>query len=306
MAAFTTFSRAALERYLVMFDAGELESFEPIKAGIENSNYFVTLEQNGGQSEYVLTITENLTFEDVPFFNDVFHQLDRSGLPVPNPVKTMDGMASTIFCGKPTWLFPRLPGSHPSAVTDHHCKVIGEALARLHESARACRYVRTNPYDRQFLAHSHGAHRHRMSAEDALMCDDILTEYGRFADVADLPGGIIHGDLFRDNALFEGDALTGIIDFYHACDDFLAQDLAITINDWATDPDGSSVEARESALIAGYEKVRALTAGEYAALPVLRRVAALRFVLTRLLSGGDGETLKDPEEFLRIARALNQ
>lgn len=306
MAAFTTFSRAALERYLVMFDAGELGSFEPIKAGIENSNYFVTLNHDGGQSEYVLTITENLTFEDVPFFNDVFHQLDRSGLPVPNPVKTLDGMASTIFCGKPAWLFPRLPGSHLTSVDHHHCEVIGEALARLHESARACRYSRTNPYDEQFLAHTLAGHRHRISAEDAAMCDDILIEYRRLTHSADLPQGVIHGDLFRDNALFDSEALTGIIDFYHACDDFLAQDLAITLNDWATATDGSSIKARENALIAGYEKVRALTPEEHAALPVLRRAGALRFVLTRLLSGGDGETLKDPGEFLRIARALDQ
>ncbi|MCB1691326.1 MAG: homoserine kinase [Pseudomonadales bacterium] len=304
MAAFTTFSESALERYLVMFDIGELVRFEPITSGIENSNYFVTLEVPGDEAEFVLTITEGLTFEDVPFFNELFRILERSGLPVPVPQKTLDGMSSTIFCGKPAWLFPRLPGRHPQSVTPEQCRTIGNALARLHEGAAATRYKRANPYDLDFLTRTFTEERSRLASDDAAMLERIFEPY-KALGADELPAGIIHGDLFRDNALFEGEELTGIIDFYHACTDFLAQDVAITINDWCTAPEGQQVPEKVAALMEGYESIRPMTSPEKAALPTLMRAGALRFILTRLLSGEDGSTLKDPEEFLRIARVLD-
>lgn len=304
MAVFTTFSEAALERFLVMFDRGELQSVEPIEAGIENSNYFVRLVNGEFRAEYVLTITETLGFDEVGFFNDLLVQLARAHLPVPVPEATLDGMYTAIFCGKPTWLFPRLAGSHPSQVNTVQCQTIGDALARLHEAAGNARYTRDNPYNAGWLRATFDARRSKLGPRDQEMLAGIADEYTALADTGNLPMGTIHGDLFRDNALFHGDTLTGIIDFYHACTDYLVQDVAITLNDWCTDDTGGLDESRYKAMLEGYESVRPLTAEEHAGLPQFRRAGAMRFVLTRLLSDSGAGHLKDPEEFLRIARGL--
>ncbi|MEX1237462.1 MAG: homoserine kinase [Pseudomonadales bacterium] len=302
MAVFTTFSRPALERYIIMFGLGELATFEAIETGIENSNYFVTLESG---DEFVLTITEHLGFEDVPFFNELFAQLTRSGLPVPDPARTLDGMTSTIFCGKPAWLFPKLPGGHPLMPDSGQCQTIGGALARLHAAAVSTRYKRSNPYDVEWTREALHTKGELLEKGDRFLLETILAEYQELGQGStDLPTGIIHGDLFRDNALFEGNILTGIIDFYHACEDFLVQDIAITINDWCMTAEGLTDRARMTALISGYESIRKLTNEESRTLSLFRRNAALRFTLTRLLSGDEGDHLKDPEEFLKIARSL--
>lgn len=303
MAVFTTFSKAALARYLVMFDIGELAHYSPIEGGIENSNYFVALRSDDLVREFVLTITEELGFDEVGFFNDLLTQLSNAGLPVPLPQRTLDGMFSTIFCGKPAWLFPRLPGSHPMRANIAQCRAIGRALAQLHEAGHKARYSRANPYDLDWARTTFDEVRRHLNDADQKMLEAMLAEYGEVTETNGLPRGIIHGDLFRDNALFEGDKLTGIIDFYHACDDFLVQDVAIAINDWCTDTTGSLDEHRFNAILDGYESVRQLSHEERDCLPAFRRAGAARFVLTRLLSGDESGHLKDPREFLQIGRA---
>ncbi|XOV86239.1 MAG: homoserine kinase [Pseudomonadota bacterium] len=305
MAVFTTFSESALERYLVMYGIGDLKHYEAIPGGIENSNYFVTLENGDQTFEFVLTITENLSFEEAPFFNNLYSELSRKNLPVPNPERTLDGMTSTIFCGKPTWLFPRLPGTHPETVSRAQCEAIGAALASIHLSTGGIKYERANPYNHAWVTSTLDQVSRLVSSADLERFHRVADEYNRFVASDSLPAGIIHGDLFRDNTLFEGDELTGIIDFYHACRDYYAQDLAITINDWCTEADGSTAADRLSALLAGYNRVRVLSAAETAALPELRRFGALRFALTRLLSGSGGSHLKDPSEFTRLLDALD-
>lgn len=306
MAVFTTFSENALARYLVMFDIGELESYAPIEGGIENSNYFVSLKNDDRILEFVLTITEGLGFDEVGFFNDLLTRLANAGLPVPLPERTLDGMYSTIFCGKPTWLYPRLPGRHPTDANVAQCETIGGALAQLHNAARRAKYTRANPYSAEWASETFASQRHHLDELDQVLLASILREYTGLAGTDDLPMGIIHGDLFRDNALFEGDKLTGIIDFYHACEDFLIQDLAIAVNEWCTDASGKLDAARFQAMLGGYESVRPLTPAEREHLPAFRRAGAIRFVLTRLLSGDESGHLKDPDEFLRIARAAQQ
>ena len=287
-----------------MFDIGELDSFAPIEGGIENSNYFVTLVNGENRVEFVLTITESLGFEEVGFFNDLLSKLTVAGLPVPMPERTLDGMYSTIFCGKPAWLFPRLPGRHPETVSAAQCETIGKTLAQLHEAAVAARYTRANPYPAAWAHQTLAARGGELDAPDRAMIAAIANEYAGLETASDLPRGIIHGDLFRDNALFEDSKLTGIIDFYHACDDFLVQDLAITLNEWCTHRSGLVDMQRFDAMLQGYESVRTLSEAEKTHLPAFRRAGAMRFVLTRLLSGDGTNYLKDPEEFLRIARAL--
>ena len=341
MAAFTKFTRAALERYLVMFDQGQLESFQPVTGGIENSNYFLTLSKEQVLREYVLTIVEQYSFEEVSFFNRVLGELARHKLPIPLPERTLDGMSATIFCGKPAFLFPRLKGSHIRQVRAKHCFEIGKFLAVCHAALASLDQTlseqRKNTYHAAWMKLTLEQVRHRMSGADASLLAGCIAEYEQLS-TAEMPRGLIHGDLFRDNALFVDDRLTGVIDFYHTCSDFLLQDIAIAINDWCLDGDDDSDQQQEqdcesrqasrqeprqesrqngpsnrqmarqiapplaTALIAGYECIRTLSTTEIALLKPLQRTSAARFALTRFLSGDP--PLKDPGAMLALARGL--
>ena len=299
MATYTTFKRESLERYLIMFELGELLDYEPITEGIENSNYFLRFDDN--DSEFVLTITESLDFSEVAFFNDLLQVLAKSSLPVPQPQLTLDGMSSTIFKGKPTWLFNRLPGSHPNTTTETQCEQIGEALAKLHIGGQSARYERANAYSTTWATAALKQVEGNLAELDRHRLGQVVERYA--IEGGALPRGIIHGDLFRDNALFEGDALTGVIDFYHACEDYLIQDIAITLNDWCCDG-GEDVASKGQALIRGYESIRILENEEHKALPRFREFAAMRFALTRLLAGRTDSPVKNPREFLDLLTRL--
>ena len=304
MAAFTTFSETALARYLSIYDLGELKAYAPITTGIENSNYYVTLTKDTIDCDYVLTINESLNFEQAPFFSQLLDQLAGRGLTVPAPHRTLDGMSSTVFCGKPTWLFPRLPGSHPDSVSVGQCQVIGAGIAKLHESSQGSKLQRENPYSSTWIDATYKQNRWRLAVHDQVCFDDIAAEYARLQSLP-LPKGIIHGDLFRDNTLFVDNKLTGIIDFYHACTDYLIQDLAISINDWCSDPSGVVIEDLRDAIIQGYESIRTLDPEEHKHLPAFQRAGAMRFMLTRFVSDTGEGPLKDPMEFIRISRHLS-
>jgi homoserine kinase type II len=301
MAAFTTFSEEALARYLVMFDRGVLDSWTPISGGIENSNYFVRLNEGGYTYEYVLTIIEDLSYEEVPFFNKLLQRLHHYGLPVPAPQATLDGMTSTSFCGKPAVLFQRLRGEHLDRATEEHCHAIGRFLAESHQVLSSLDDRRANPYPGNWMHKTLSEVGDRLSADEIELLSEQIERY-RKLEAMELPSGLIHGDLFLDNALFEDNALSGVIDYYHACHDLLIQDLAIAINDWCRDTDGAPEPSLETALIAGYESFRELTTAETAALPDLKKTSAARFVLTRLLSGDP--PLKDPHQMLALLHAL--
>ncbi len=305
MAAFTQFSQTSLERYLAMFDIGELVSYEPITGGIENSNYFVTLDSDGFETEYVLTIAESLDFNEVSFFGRLLDQLNNKNLPVPGPLRTLDGMSSTIFCKKPTWLFPKLPGAHPTVASASHCTTVGKLIADIHAASTTASYHRANPYDADWAQQTLQAKQNELNENDYAMLGDVLRLYRDAVNkTLDLPSGIIHGDLFMDNTMFEGNELTGVIDFYHACEDYLIQDVAIALLVWCTTDDGLINEEFAQAMLRGYESVRCLTSDERACLPIFCKTAASRFVLTRLLSGEGQNYLKDPQEFLSILRHL--
>ncbi len=299
MAAFTTFDETALRRYLVMFGVGELESFEPISDGIENSNYFITVNMHGEQTDFVLTIMEYLSFDDMPFFSSLMRHLSHFGLPVAAPRQTLDGMTSTIFCGKPTLLLPRLAGAHLTQANADHCRTLGGALADIHGTLATQDLHRDNPYSHPWMERALDAP--DIDGNDRRLLARIVADY-ELAQELDLPRGIIHGDLFRDNVLFDQGELTGILDFYHACDDFLIQDIAICINDWCRLASGEIDIERRDALLLGYESRRALTSAETDYLPLFQKFAAARFALTRLLSGETGPYLKDPAELLTLLR----
>jgi homoserine kinase type II len=302
MAAFTTFTEQALRRYLIMFSKGELLRFAPIEGGIENSNYRIWLTQYDETTEYILTIVEGLTFEEVPFFSKLVSHLSRSGLKVAAPHTTLDGMSSTIFCGKPTFLFPRLAGQHLVTIESTHCFAMGEFTASAHNSLSELKLTRDNPYNvdwmRSALAKSGGL----MDPSTSVFLSSVIDEYEEVT-AQGLPVGLIHGDLFRDNALFNDNELTGVIDFYHACHDLLVMDLTILINDWCLDVDGSINTNLRDAVMKGYQSVRELTAQELEWLPAMQRISASRFALTRLLSGDP--PLKNPDDMIALARSFS-
>jgi len=302
MAAFTTFSEEALARYLVMFGRGELKACKPVTGGIENSNYFITLDNGSGDLEYVLTIVEQFGFAEAPFFNKVLSQLFHYGLPVAMPHSTLDGMTSTIFCGKPTFLLPRLEGSHPILVNEGHCFRIGEFLGSAHRALSDFKSTRANPYNLAWMQGTLDTISNRLEESERTQLEELLGEYERI-EALELPSGLIHGDLFKDNALFTDQGeLKGVIDFYHACHDILIQDIAIAINDWCQTSSGRVDEALRASMIAGYEEIRPLEKEEVQALLPLQRTSAARFALTRFLSGDP--PLKPPEEMLRLAASL--
>ena len=302
MAAFTTFTEEALKRYLVMFGKGELKACKPVVGGIENSNYFVTLGNGSDNVEYVLTIIEQFGFDEAPFFNKVMSQLFQYGLPVAAPHSTLDGMSSTIFCGKPTFLLPRLDGSHPVTVNEDHCFQIGEFLGGAHRALGDLKSTRENPYHHGWMQSTLTAISGRLEDAERAQLGELVAEYERI-EALKLPSGLIHGDLFKDNALFtDGGELKGVIDFYHACHDVLIQDIAIAINDWCQRTTGNIDQALRASMIAGYEQVRPLEKEELQALVPLQRTSAARFALTRFLSGDP--PLKPPQEMLRLASSL--
>ena len=302
MAAFTTFTKEALERYLVMFGKGELKACTPVNGGIENSNYFITLDSGSGDVEYVLTIIEQFGFDEAPFFNKVVSHLFYQGLPVAAPHSTLDGMSSTIFCGKPTFLQPKLEGSHLVTVNKDHCFQIGRFLGGAHQALSSFKPTRENPYHLGWMQSTLNSISNRLSDPERTLLTKLIGEYER-VDALELPTGVIHGDLFKDNALFTDQGeLKGVIDFYHACHDILIQDIAIAINDWCQTSSGTINEAFRVSLIAGYEEIRPLGKGEAQALVPLQRTSAARFALTRFLSGNP--PLKPPAEMLRLASSL--
>ncbi|HAK50593.1 MAG TPA: homoserine kinase [Gammaproteobacteria bacterium] len=303
MATFTTFTEEALVRYLTMFRLGELTSFEAIEEGIENSNYFVSIDLHGVNTDYVLSIIEQLDLNDLPFFNQVLQHLFYYGLPVPAPKPTLDGMTTTLFCGKPTLLFPRLEGVHLEDVDETHCRAIGNALGDIHVTLATQDWYRANPYSPEWMETTLVDISSKVSADDLTMVNQITNDYETAQELS-LPAGIVHGDLFRDNVLFENNEVSGILDFFHACNDFFVQDIAITINDWCREDATNISETRRTALIEGYSKKRELTEMELEHLPAFQTFSAARFALTRLISGDQGEYLKDPDEFLDLTREL--
>ncbi|WP_108447466.1 homoserine kinase [Halomonas denitrificans] len=305
MAVFTPLTDPQVAEFLSRFDAGSLVSVEGVPAGTENSTFFVTTDRR----ELVLTLFEQGEHEELPFFVDLLDYLDEHRLPVPGPLHDRDGVALHTLADKPALLFPRLPGKHPKAPNLAQCRELGDALGRMHAVSRHFPGHRPNPRDLHWLLPMHHKVLVYLSPEDqALMKDEVETYQGFFGDSPDLPQGALHGDLFRDNTLFDGDRLGGLIDFYNGCTGDLLFDLAIVINDWATEPDGRLDPARHDALLKAYQTRRPLTAAEREAWPMMLRLTALRYWLSRLLvvyvdPPAHDLTPHDPDQFRTVLKA---
>jgi len=306
VAVYTDVSPSALEQFIAGYDIGRLVSFHGIAEGVENSNFL--LQTSSGT--YILTLYEKRVHPgDLPFFIGLMQHLAARGLTCPQPVAQRSGAMLGELAGRPAAIVTFLPGVSVRRPTAQNCAALGHGLAQLHLAGADFGLTRANAlsvagWRPLFEAADGRADEVAPGLADAITAELAVLE----ADwPRGLPAGVIHADLFPDNAFFLDDRLSGIIDFYFACTDFLAYDVAVCLNAWCFEPDGSYNVTKGRALLQGYEEVRPLGADEIAALPRLARGAALRFLLTRLvdfLNVPDGALVrpKDPLEYLRKLR----
>ncbi|HEU4806323.1 MAG TPA: homoserine kinase [Nitrobacter sp.] len=306
MAVYTDVAADELADFLKAYDIGELLSYKGIAEGVENSNYL--LHTTAGS--FFLTLYEKrVAVDDLPFFLGLMGHLATHGIVCPQPVKARSGETLGCLAGRPAAIIDFLEGVWPRKPNVIHCAAAGEALAKLHLAGRDFPMQRANAlsvssWRRLFEQAAPCAETVQQGLHDCLKAElDHLERHWP----QDLPAGIIHADLFPDNVLFLGDRLSGLIDFYFACNDFFAYDVAICLNAWCFEPDHSFNVTKARALLGAYNRERALSGAEQAALPLLARGAALRFLLTRLVDflnvpAGALVKPKDPLEYVRKLR----
>jgi homoserine kinase type II len=281
VAVYTAVPAEALERFLVRYETGALISAKGIAEGVSNSNFLVETTT----ARFILTLYERrIDTVELPFFVALMEHLADAGLPVPRPIRDRAGQALQSVQGKSACLIEYLPGVSVTQPTPAQARAAGEALARLHVAAADFAPTRTNGLGRpwwQATAAELGTELDRIAPGLATRIADRLAAVCATWPEG-LPRGTIHADLFPDNVLMLGSEVTGLIDFYFACTDIVAYDLAVLHAAWAFPPDGSApLPAHEAALFQGYEAVRPLSAAERAAFPILGQGAALRFLLSR-------------------------
>ena len=307
MSVYTSVSAGELQAWLIRYALGEVLSFEPIAAGIENTNYFLTTEKG----RYVLTLYERLPPEDLPFYLNLMAHLARAKVPAPAPQPDRSGALWSMLNGKPAGVVARLEGAAVMMPGVQHCAAAGAALAQLHHSAETYRSRLGNRRGRAWWRQAARAVRPFLTPEQNALLEDELSFQARL-EKPKLPSGAIHGDLFRDNVLFVGETVSGIIDFGFAATDAFAYDLAIAVNDWclSRDPrhEGEPDADCERAMIGAYTALRPLSDVEWAMWPALLRAAALRFWLSRLYDlhlprAGELTHAHDPAWFELILRA---
>ncbi|MGH1460547.1 MAG: homoserine kinase [Neptuniibacter sp.] len=306
MAVYTQLNASDLNQLLADYELGKLVSFQGIEGGIENTNYFVTLNKKGKSREYVLTLFEELSYEELPYFIELCQWLSDRNVPVPFAIKDKNGIGLKKIKGRPAALQPKFSGGHVGqhSLKADHCASIGKVLAEFHVAAlefylkrQAHRGVFWWRRESQILAQ-------KLPNEDQTILNEEVNKFDQLRETpGDLAIGTIHGDLFHDNALFEGSEVSAVLDLYNAASGYLLYDLAIVANDWCCNPDGSIDSVREMALLKAYAEVRPFTADECTAWPILCCTAAMRFWLSRLIPWMDKSStqkLKDPDELKRI------
>ena len=282
MAVFTALTEAEVERLLQQYALGRLRGFKGIAAGIENSNFFLTTDAG----EFVLTVFERLGFAQLPFYLELMQHLARRGLPVPSPRETRAGALMAEARGKPVAIVDRLPGRWVEAPTPAQCATMGGLLARMHLAASD--FPRFQPNLRGIgwwkdalvrLEPKVADHVFHELAEEVIFQDSFF----RSPQFEQLPAGPIHADLFRDNVLWDGERIGGVIDFYFAGCSLWLYDLAVTVNDWCVDAATAEFDPpRAQALLDAYHEVRPLTPPEHDSWRTVLRAAALRFWISRL------------------------
>lgn len=305
MAVYTEVGDDDLVGFLAAYGVGDLVSFKGIAEGVENSNYLVQTTAD----QFILTLYEKRVAErDLPFFLGLMEHLALADFVCPTPVRRQDGAQLAQLAGRPAALVTFLDGVWPRKPTTAHCHAVGRAMAELHLAAGSFTLTRANGLGPDAWPGLFARFRDAADTIHPGLSATIATELealdALWPEAGALPTGVIHADLFPDNIFFRDGALSGVIDFYFACQDLLAYDIAIALNAWCFEPNISVNLTKGRALLAGYESVRPLEPQEVAALPVLCRGAALRFLLTRAfdwLNTPDTALVKphDPLPYLR-------
>jgi len=304
VSVYSPITRSQLEALFDDYDLGKVINFEGITAGIDNTNYQVTT----SSGEFVLTVFESLTDSELkPVFRLLAQANKHVPCPLPQP-KRNDNLLSH-FNNKPAAVFNFLPGVDVKEPSTEHCRTLGSALGKLHIGLKEVEMPMTHRYNLSAFKTVFKRLKSHLSASDIVLIEDELSYQSRY-NFADLPGSVIHGDLFRDNVLYIGDKLSGILDFYDACKGPWLIDIAIATNDWCSD-NGSIHNDKTTSLLAGYQSIRPLQSEEQRLWPVVLRAAALRFWLSRLQHRiqprpGVLTQEKDPNEFKRLLQQHRQ
>ena len=301
MSVYTSISDKEFSEILSFYNLGDFIRSQGIQAGIENTNYFVTTTKG----EYVFTLFEKINQQELKLYISLLQELSNAGIACPQPQADINKQVINTIKNKPFTFVSRLKGKNLSSVNIKQCKTIAVELAKLHNtplsiSAQSLR----NRRGEDWRENTAKKILNKLSDNDADLLLSELDVYRSFDD-SHLPKGIIHADLFKDNALFGNDQLSGIIDFYDACYDNYLYDIAITVNAWCTDEEGKLINTLLSAFLQGYQSIRQLTDAELKAWPIMLRMAAMRFWLSRLEDSliqrdGDLTHSKNPKEYQRI------
>ena len=300
MSVFTTVTPEQLSAWLKNYSIGVLVDLQGILAGIENTNYFVTTTHG----RFVLTLFEKLKPDELPFYLNLMAHLSSHGIPCPKPIANLQNEYLGELNGKPATIVTCLEGKPVLDPSPEHCARVGEVLAEMHLSGQTCKGYLENLRGPKWWTACAPEIYPFLDAQDAeLLRSEIRFQAGHRHD--QLPRGVIHADLFRDNVLFHDTRVGGFIDFYFACVDVLIYDVAITVNDWCSTADCTLDAARSEALLAAYRSVRPFTDAERDAWPIMLRAGALRFWVSRLYDfhlprAGALTHSHDPERFRRI------
>ncbi len=307
MAVFTEVPETDARELLQRLGLGELTALRGIEGGIENTNYFATTDEG----EYVLTLFERLTFEQLPFYLHLMKHLAQRGIPVPDPAADKAGDILHTVQGKPAAVVNRLRGRSELAPGPSHCAAVGAMLARMHLAGQGYNRSQPNLRGLPWWNETVPVVLPYLTPEQASLLSSELAYQNHVAESAAyeaLPRGPVHADLFRDNVMFDGEELTGFFDFYFAGVDTWLFDLGVCLNDWCIDlATGAHDAERARALLDAYGRERALTAQERRLLPAMLRAGALRFWISRLWDfhlPREASMLKphDPTHFERVLR----
>jgi homoserine kinase type II len=306
VAVYTDVSGEDLAKFLADYDLGELLSYKGIAEGVENSNFIV----HTRRGYFILTLYEKrVAASDLPFFLALMEHLASRGLTCPQPVRNRAGNAAGTLAGRPAAIVTFLEGMWLRRPSASNCAAVGEALAKLHVAGSDFPMRRQNALSLDGWRSLYNSVKGNADALQPGLCETIAAELTHLEKAwpRDLPQGVIHADLFPDNVFFLADKLSGLIDFYFACTDLLAYDVVVCLNAWCFEPDHSYNVTKGRNLLQAYARVRPLSRPEWAALPLLARGAALRFLLTRLVDWLDvppGALVrpKDPLEYFRKLR----
>lgn len=304
MSVFTTLTEDEVAVWLQQFDIGQLQALKGIAAGITNTNYFVITDK----SRYVLTIFEKNTQQELPYFVHLMSHLANHGVPCPAPVADRQGTCLHMLHGKPALMVTCLQGKDIAIPDVTHIQQVATTLAQMHIAGASFAQAGVNQRNEAWRTATAEQVLPKLKATDKAMLQAELA-YQHSLDVSALPTGVIHGDLFRDNVLFDGDKLGGFIDFYYACHDILLYDVAIAVNEWCLHHNGPDLglidEDKMQVFLDAYQSVRPFAPHEWKLWLAMLRRASLRFWLSRLYDfyfPQDGELThtKDPNHFKNL------